>query len=242
MKIGFLIDSAQDGLVLMRELQNCGHEVGLFLAAEDFLSAVADFQFDLFILDWSASEPILSDILSNVKQLTLVPTPLVIVSDQSSRQLVIEALGLGASDCWLKPFRPGEFSMRATAYEFRNNLLKQRNISTYLGYTFSHATAQIEWKCNQVTLPRRHFTLAMIFFENFGRLFTREELSKLCWGIDVMRNTRMIDIAVSNIRRKLELSDHPQLRLNGIYQKGYVLQSYYQNQTKTAQLADAVEN
>ena len=45
--------------------------------------------------------------------------------------------------------------------------------------------------------------LLCIFMEQLGRVFTRDQLLELVWGIDYVGETRTVDVHIATLRTKL---------------------------------------
>jgi DNA-binding response OmpR family regulator len=75
-----------------------------------------------------------------------------------------------------------------------------------------------------VPLTEREIDVALYFFQNIGRLLTREHLIKVIWAQTPEVDTRTVDVHVSTLRRKLGLFSELGWRLVSVYGHGYRLE------------------
>lgn len=104
-KVAIIDDDNIVRSVLQRSLSSMGAETVLFDNGSNFLDAVENDHFDLAILD--IFMPGLSgfDILSKLKVTPNAP-PIIVYSQATQREVVIQALSLGASSYLVKPQKP----------------------------------------------------------------------------------------------------------------------------------------
>ena len=62
-----------------------------------------------------------------------------------------------------------------------------------------------------VELTRREFDLLETLARNSGIVLSRERLLELVWGYDFAVDTNVVDVFVSQLRRKLEAGGAPRL-------------------------------
>jgi two-component system response regulator PrrA len=62
-----------------------------------------------------------------------------------------------------------------------------------------------------VELTRREFDLVETLARNAGIVLSRERLLEVVWGYDFAVDTNVVDVFVSQVRRKLEADGTPRL-------------------------------
>ena len=92
------------------------------------------------------------------------------------------------------------------------------------GYQIDPAAGTIALNGNIVELAPKEYELALLFFRNPGRLFSRDVLSMSVWNRDIPATSRTLDTHLSNIRRKLALHPENGVRLHASYALGYRLE------------------
>lgn len=71
----------------------------------------------------------------------------------------------------------------------------------------------------ELDLTPKEFDLLVLLFSNMERVYTREQLLDLIWGMEYFGGTRTVDIHIQRIRKKLE---HPYDGiLQTVYRVGY---------------------
>lgn len=56
----------------------------------------------------------------------------------------------------------------------------------------------------ELELTTKEFELLRVFMENPGRVFTRQRLLDLVWGMDYFGDERIVDTHIKNLRKKLD--------------------------------------
>ena len=72
-------------------------------------------------------------------------------------------------------------------------------------------------------LTAKDFDLAWYLFRNVGRLLSREQLLRDVWNVSGL-NTRTVDVHMSRIRKRLQITPDSGFRIKTIYQHGYRLE------------------
>ena len=92
------------------------------------------------------------------------------------------------------------------------------------GYRFLGPNRVVVHDDREVRLKPREFELALLLFRNSGRLLERDWILSLLWGAEVARkDSRVLDVCMSGIRRKLALSRENGFILHTVYGRGYEL-------------------
>lgn len=73
-------------------------------------------------------------------------------------------------------------------------------------------------------LTPREFQVALVLFENAGRVIERERMHRLLWGQpQEKQGSRALDMCVSKLRKKLDLREANGFELISIHKRGYEL-------------------
>ncbi len=149
--------------------------------------------------------------------------PIIIVSARTDTSDVIAGLEAGADDYVTKPLMASELAARIRA------LLRRRNpASTHprpairIGeIEILPAEEVVRRGSAPVHLTRTEFGLLMELATAEGRVVTREELLRRVWGYDYFGDTRLLDVHIRRLRRKVERDpDNPECVLT-VRGRGY---------------------
>jgi two-component system response regulator PrrA len=139
-----------------------------------------------------------------------VGVPVLVLSARSSVDDRVLGLAAGADDYLVKPFALAELVARLRA------LLRRAPAPAPSGLTVGRLTVDPARRRAAVDgapveLTRREFDLLETLTRNAGIVLSRERLLELVWGYDFAVDTNVVDVFVSQLRRKLEAGGAPRL-------------------------------
>jgi DNA-binding response OmpR family regulator len=226
MYIGLLEDEPHLAQHVCEILEGAGHTVNVFSNGEDMVKAVGRDTIDLFVLDWRVPRMTGIEVLKHIRDVRGLKEPVLFLTSRTDEQDITAALNAGADDYCTKPVRPKEFLARINAilrrtYPDRGN---EDTTRVLLDYSFNKLDNAVRFGDQVVTLSEKEFKLALFLFENHERAVSRERLLQEIWGGAGDALSRSLDVHVSWLRKKLDLSaTSPTLRLKPIYGFGYRL-------------------
>jgi len=129
--------------------------------------------------------------------------PIIIVSARTDSDEVIEGLEAGADDYVTKPVVAGELAARIRA------LIRRRRPATAAVLRLGDVEVRPDEGVvcrdgEEVHLTRTEFRLLVELAAAAGRVVTREELLQRVWGYDYFADTRLLDVHIRRLRRKIE--------------------------------------
>lgn len=154
--------------------------------------------------------------------------PVIMLTASSEETDRIIGLELGADDYMNKPFNPRELLARIKAV-LRRTDDKDSDIPKSQRVRFSDWTLDllqrklINTSGEECALSGADFDLLHLFIQQPAKVISREDLFKQIKGRDLNPYDRSIDVQISRLRQKLELStEHKQL-IKTVRGQGYVL-------------------
>ena len=126
-------------------------------------------------------------------------------------------LELGSDDYVTKPYSPKELVLRV------NNIIKRVykdsfNKLVYDEYKIDVERRKVTELDKEINLTTLEFELLLLFVNNIGKSFSREEILTRVWKEDYFGNDRVVDDLVRRLRSKMK-----KLNINTIYGYGYRL-------------------
>lgn len=179
---------------------------------------LAWFAFDLIILDVMMPGETGLQLLTSLKERQ---EPVLMLSAMGEADDRIAGLEVGAEDYLVKPFEPKELVLRVKAILRRSANQKEKARSVTFGdYSFDMTSNQLKQGSEIVALTSSEAMMLKLLAENAGKPVTREALSKLMPG---SASERSIDVQITRLRKKIEVSDKKPVYLQTVRGAGYVL-------------------
>ncbi len=213
-KICLVEDEKNLSNLIKTYLENAGYETVCIYNGEDAIEHVND-NFHLWILDIMLGGNISGyDIIKKIREKnTNVPVIFTSARDQDLDKII--GLELGSDDYITKPYSPKELVLRV------NNIIKRvysdkTEEIKYDEYTIDVTKRTVFENDNEIFLTTLEFDLLIMFLNNKGKSFSREDILKNIWGIDYFGSDRVVDDLVRRLRKKMN-----NIKINTIYGFGY---------------------
>lgn len=135
--------------------------------------------------------------------------PVVILSAKNEEIDVVLGLEIGADDYINKPFRPRELLARVAAHlrkakEVRADARSDDAKLVFRDLVIDTAQRRVIRDKQDVVLTHTEFDLLAYLASNAGKVLSRERILSSVWGYEHPIETRVIDVHVRNLRRKIE--------------------------------------
>ncbi len=128
-------------------------------------------------------------------------TPILFLTARGDINSKLRGLELGGDDYLAKPFDFRELRARLRSLVRRSAGRSSNVLVLPFGFQMDLAAQQVQ----DVHLTSREYALLEYFALNAGRIFSREDLIERIWSNDSSVTTKIVDVYVSSLRRKLHL-------------------------------------
>ncbi len=160
---------------------------------------------DLILLDLMLPDISGFDVCREVRK-TGSGVPIIILSAKTEEIDIVVGLEIGADDYITKPFRARELLARIAAHLRRvrqdehgsDGRLDFKDLSINLN------ERRVFKNGGEVELTHTEFDLLAFLASNSGKVLSREKILNHVWGYEYPIETRVIDVHVRNLRRKIE--------------------------------------
>ena len=160
------------------------------------------------------------DVLRRVREQS--PIAVLILTARGEDVDRILGLEIGADDYLPKPFNPRELIARIRAILRRTVRVAAGTHPLIVGdLRLDPASREVTIQGHLIPLTSAEFALLEVLMQHAGRIVTREELTESVLGRKLGPFDRVIDVHVSNIRKKLGTS-HGVERIKAIRGSGYL--------------------
>jgi two-component system, OmpR family, alkaline phosphatase synthesis response regulator PhoP len=133
--------------------------------------------------------------------------PVIMMSSRSDEIDVVVALEIGADDYVVKPLRLRELMARMAAHLRRTRLESaeaMRNRLEFRELVIDVNERRVYKSSHEVELTHTEFDLLTFLATNAGKVLSREKILNSIWGYEYPIETRVIDVHIRNLRRKIE--------------------------------------
>lgn len=189
--------------LMIYTLNSAGFEAKGFDCADSLFDALQTEAPQLIMLDIMLPG---EDGISILKKLRMQPAtkdiPIIMATAKGTEYDKVTGLDLGADDYLAKPFGMMEMISRVKAVLRRTSPKEEKMLK--IGNLELNLEMYIVLVSNErIQLTLKEYKLLYIFMENPGRVFTRDQLLEMIWGIDYIGETRTVDVHIGTLRTKL---------------------------------------
>ncbi len=216
-----VVDDQPDVVDVIRQgLGQSGHTVISAGTGEEGLELAMASSFDVIILDVMLPGMSGLDVASELRDRG-VTTPILMLTARDEEDDVIQGLQEGADAYLPKPFRVGELEAHLFALKRRVGMEK-RTVLRWQDIELDRVKREVRRDGRLVALTNIEFKLLETLILKPDRVFSKEELLQMVWGLTFDPGTGVLNVHLGNLRAKLEEGDHPRV-IQTVRGKGYCL-------------------
>lgn len=203
--------------VVKAYLERAGYETVCFTKGSDAIAYIGK-KVDLWILDIMLGDDTNGyDVIKAIREKD-ENVPVIFTSARDQEIDKIFGLELGSDDYMTKPYSSKELVLRVNKIIKRVYKDKESNIINYEDYIINQERRQVELNNKVLKLTTLEFDLLLLFVQNKGKCFAREEILTSIWGNDYFGTDRVVDDLIRRLRKKLS-----KLKIEAVYGYGYRL-------------------
>jgi two-component system KDP operon response regulator KdpE len=170
---------------------------------KDALQSAAMNHPDLILLDLGLPDMYGTDVTRSLREWTNVPV--IVLSVRDSEQDKVEALDAGADDYLTKPFGISELLARIRVALRRSNKPEiESPIFQNDDLLVDFVKREVRVNDQPVTLTPTEYNILRILVSHIGKVLTHQQLIKNVWGMNYEVNSHLLQVNISNLRRKIE--------------------------------------
>ena len=193
-------DDRSIGEQLVRGLTRAGCEVELVASADDAMRHIG-VHVDVVLLDLGLPDIDGVDLCRRLRRVTT--TPILVVTARDTERERVTALDAGADDYIAKPFGFAELLARMRAVLRRVRAGEGRDVVQYGPITIDVAAQRVDVNGESLSLTAKEFDILACLAAEPGRMVTREEIFDRAWDVNWYGPTKVLDVHIAAIRRKL---------------------------------------
>ena len=218
-----LLVEDEEGIINIEKayLEKAGFQVEKAMDGNEALEQYTAFAPDLVVLDLMLPKKSGEEVLQSIKEQK--DTPVIIISAKSEEDDRVENLRNGADDYMVKPFSARELVERVRAILRRTPSREDEKMlqtaDGRLRIDIESMRTFVEGK--EVHLTKNEFLIVQTLFTHPNKIYTRDEIIEVTFGMDYEAFDRAIDTHIKNIRQKIEADPKNPVYIRTVYGVGY---------------------
>ncbi len=129
--------------------------------------------------------------------------PVIMATAKGTEYDKIQSLDLGADDYLVKPFGMMEMVSRVKAVLRRCQPKNKRSLLQAGGLEVDLEAHRVTADGQRVALTYKEFELLRLLMSHPNKVYTRDQLYEAVWGMDLVGETRTVDMHIRTLRQKL---------------------------------------
>ena len=181
-----------------------GSQFAVFEATngEEALAAVVSDRPDVIILDLGLPDIDGVEVTRRLREWTQIP--IIVISVREQERDKIAALDAGADDYLTKPFGVGELMARLRAALRRSAQTEAEPVFKTGALVVDLNQREVRVGDQPVALTPTEYDLLRTLVKHAGKVLTHDQLLRAVWGTAYESETHMLQVNISNLRRKIE--------------------------------------
>ncbi|OXA69065.1 hypothetical protein B0A67_20120 [Flavobacterium aquidurense] len=211
MNILIIDDQPKNVDFLRLGLEDEGHFVHTAEDGQEGVLRATTRNYDLILVSWILPSASGMEVCQAIR-VSDIHTPIIFLTVKDYLEDTIIGLECGANDYIKKPFGRAELLSRIMVYEKKGHKKSEREyrLSDIIINMSSYKVFKAD---REVVLTRKEFLLLAYLVRHKGEVCSRVDIIREVWGIDYEYDASIIDVFMSNVRKKLRINaDDKRLR------------------------------
>ncbi|MFA5413431.1 MAG: response regulator transcription factor [Patescibacteria group bacterium] len=187
---------------IQRGLEMEHYTVDVAYDGEEALNKLGVNDYDLIILDLMLPKKDGIEVCKEIRD-RKIDAPVIMLTARDTIEDRIKGLDQGADDYIVKPFAFGELLARIRALLRREKTVK-RSVLQISDLILDPATHEVTRAGKPLVLTSKEYRLLDYFMRRPGQVCTRTMIGEHIWGYNFVDSSNVIDVSVSNLRKKVD--------------------------------------
>lgn len=216
-----VIDDQPDVVDVIRQgLASSGHRVDSAYTGEEGLEKACASSYDVIILDVMLPGMDGFEVARRIRDRG-VSTPILMLTARDQETDVVQGLSEGADTYLPKPFRIAELEAHLRALKRRVGMEAQ-TVLRFEDLELDRVKREVRRAGDEIPLTNIEFKLLETLLLRPDRVFSKEELLHLVWGLTFDPGTGVLNVHLGNLRGKIEGEGRSRL-IQTVRGRGYTL-------------------
>ncbi len=216
MSILIVEDEKNIALLIQAGLSRAGYEWEYASDGKIAADKIENQDYDLVLLDIMLPEINGYELMEYIEPLGM---PVIFITAKGSTENKIKGLRMGADDYIVKPFAVDEMLARVDAVLRRYN--KGQTVLNVHDIQIDTNIRKVIKGENTINLTPMEYELLLYLVRNKNTALYRETIVERVWGIDIIGDSRTLDLHIQRLRKKLDWHDY----IKTVYRVGYCLEA-----------------
>lgn len=218
-------DEAHVASLIIRSLSEEGYEVSLAPDGNTGLDMALQNDFNLIILDIMLPGINGLEVCKKIRTAGYT-TPILMLTALGTTQNIVTGLDSGADDYLVKPYKLAELLARTRSMIRRGSATPEQEAAVDkmqladLVLNLNDKTATRSGR--KIDLTATEYRLLKYMLTNKKRLLSRMDILEHVWGVDFNMNTKVVDVYVNYLRKKID-KDFDNKLVHTVIGMGYIM-------------------
>lgn len=227
MRLLLVEDEPDIASFIKKSLEEEDYEVTVAMDGTMAWQYINSFEYSLFIFDLMLPGVNGLELCKRCRQQGL-KTPVLMLTALGATDNIVMGLDSGADDYLTKPFKLAELLARIRSLLRRQPVHSEmplqlaKNTLTFADVVLDLDEKSVTRNNVPVELTATEFRLLEFLLKNPRKVVSRMEILEKVWGYDFNLNTKVVDVYINYLRKKLD-KDNPVKLINTVTGMGYIL-------------------